>query len=150
RLRETLGLDAGGVGEHFGFGDLRLRQSSYLVCLGFGLTGLLYDFGLRETGHLRRLGLTEGSGLQPELLGLGDGLDAVALRFRRPLDGSDQLLLFAGDLLLLQLRLLDLLYNLHLDRLLFDGLLRLIPLQVVSQVGFGLLLVYRSRVVLYL
>lgn len=62
-------------------------------------------------------------------------LDLVGLSLGGPLDGGDELLLRAGDLLLLDGDLLLALHHLNLDLLQPDLLLLLGPLQLIGQLG---------------
>ncbi len=106
----------------------------------------LDNVGARKTGGLgggRRAG---GLGFQLELPGVGQRLDLVALGVGGLLHVGFQFALFAHDFLLLQLDLLLLLDDLHLHFLGLHELAGLVFLQIVGEVGLGLLLVHRRLV----
>ena len=84
-------------------------------------------------------GVTLGFDHRLGLVGLGQGLNTLALDFGRLQDGGDQLLLAAQDFGLLHLHLLLLFRLLDLDRLDDHLLLHHIGLDLVSLVGLCLL-----------
>ena len=127
--RLALGLDDGGLG-----------QTARLVGIGFGQTG-----GLDDVGGGKTLGLGGGSGagglgFELEFGRVGQRLDAVTFGVGGFLHGGFQFALFAQDFLLLQFDLFLFLDDADLDFLGLDQLAGLEFLQIVGEVGLGLLL----------